>query len=61
MDYGKEDQQMLSTLEFLEANATLKGKTIKVENLILGWMTTYLLDTHGTVKHTDVTTSDLKG
>ena len=61
MGYGKEDQQMTRTLEVLEASATQKGKTTKMQNLTHGWMKAYLLDTHGIVNHTDVRTSDLKG
>jgi hypothetical protein len=35
--YGLEDQQMCSTSEYLEANATLKEKMVEWESLTLVW------------------------
>ena len=35
----------------------IKMEKIKVKNLTPGWMKTYLLGTHGIVKHRDATTS----
>ena len=56
MSYGKEDQQMWSTSEFLEANATSKEKMAEWESLTLVWTKEYLLVTQVQGNHTSVTT-----
>ena len=53
--YGKEDQQMWSTLEFLEENATSKDKMEEWERLTLVWTKEYLLVTQVQGNDTSIT------
>ena len=46
---------------FFGSKCYIKREDNKSENLTLKWMKAYLLDTHGIVKHTNVTTSELEG
>ena len=55
MSYGQEEQQMYDTSESLEASATSKEKTKRLENLTLEQMRAYSLDIHRRGKLTNST------